>query len=221
MPTPPTNVYNAAGDRTRQRLLEAAAVCFAENGFAATSIRDITASADCNVAAVNYYFGGKERLYYEVFAERLTELRERRVEALEKLMERDPITLEEVLRTFADAFLEPLMDGNRGRITLALLMRDFLQSYLPQGMIWQVMVQPTLATLSKAMKKACPDLKDEQVQWCIQSLVAQLFHFLNMQKIARETPGTVPAWTGLSDAVEHIIRFTKAGVRDYLRAGIA
>ncbi|MDH3638077.1 MAG: CerR family C-terminal domain-containing protein [Gammaproteobacteria bacterium] len=216
MPTSPTSVYNAAGDRTRQRLLEAAATCFAESGFAATSIRDITASAECNVAAVNYYFGGKQPLYHEVFAERLTELRDRRVDAMSRLIERDHVTLEEVLRAFADAFLEPLMNGNRGRITLALLMRDFLQSYLPQGMIWQVMVRPTLETLSGAIKKACPNLNDEEIQWCIQSLVAQLFHFLNMQKIARDNPGTVPAWTDLPSVVEHIIRFTKAGVLDYM-----
>lgn len=218
MPSPPTSMYNAAGDRTRQRLLDAAAACFAERGFASTSIRDITASAGCNIAAVNYYFGGKERLYYEVFAERLTELRDRRVDAMNRLMGRGNITLEEVLRAFADAFLEPLMDDHRGRITLALLMRDFLQSYLPQGMIWQIMIQPTLEALSNAIKKACPVLKEEELYWCIQSLVAQLFHFLNMQKLARDNPGAVPAWNNLPGAVEHIIRFTKAGVLDYREA---
>ncbi len=215
MSQPPTSVYNAAGDRTRQRLLEAAAACFAQRGFAATSIRDITASAGCNVAAVNYYFGGKQSLYHEVFAQRLTELRDRRVGAMRRLMARGDITLDEVLREFADAFLEPLMEDDRGRITLALLMRDFLQSYLPQGMIWQLMVQPTLEAVSSAIKRACPNLEDDELRWCIQSLVAQLFHFLNMQKIARDNPGAVPAWTNLPGAVEHIIRFTKAGIHDY------
>ena len=47
-------------DRTRARLLEAAERLFAERGFRATSVRALTSEARCNVASVNYHFGGKE-----------------------------------------------------------------------------------------------------------------------------------------------------------------
>jgi AcrR family transcriptional regulator len=50
---------------TRKRLLDAAGELFAERGFAATNVRDITASAGTNIAAVNYHFGNKEHLYIE------------------------------------------------------------------------------------------------------------------------------------------------------------
>src|ERR1700720_1237146 len=52
-------------DITRQRLLEAAEEVFADKGFKAASVRDICRRADANIAAVNYYFGDKERLYIE------------------------------------------------------------------------------------------------------------------------------------------------------------
>jgi AcrR family transcriptional regulator len=52
-------------DATHQRLLEAAEQIFAEKGFKAASIREICKRADANIAAVNYYFGDKERLYIE------------------------------------------------------------------------------------------------------------------------------------------------------------
>jgi len=48
---------------TRERLLDAAEKLFCQKGFEGTSIRDITAEAGCNIAAVNYHFGGKEKLY--------------------------------------------------------------------------------------------------------------------------------------------------------------
>src|SRR5437588_7481375 len=52
-------------DATQQRLLEAAEEVFAAKGFKAASIREISTKAGANVAAINYYFGDKERLYIE------------------------------------------------------------------------------------------------------------------------------------------------------------
>src|SRR5262245_23644582 len=52
-------------DKTRERILEAAGELFAERGFEGTTVRDICQAAGANVAAVNYYFRDKERLYTE------------------------------------------------------------------------------------------------------------------------------------------------------------
>src|SRR5262249_16880319 len=52
-------------DQAQQRLIEAAQQVFAEKGFKAASIREISKIARTNIAAVNYYFGDKERLYIE------------------------------------------------------------------------------------------------------------------------------------------------------------
>lgn len=43
--------------------MEAAAEIFASRGFAGTRVRDVVEAAKVNVAAVNYYFGGKDGLY--------------------------------------------------------------------------------------------------------------------------------------------------------------
>lgn len=52
-------------DNPRERLLEAAGEIFAEKGFKGATVRDIIDRAGANLAAVNYYFRDKERLYIE------------------------------------------------------------------------------------------------------------------------------------------------------------
>jgi TetR/AcrR family transcriptional regulator, regulator of cefoperazone and chloramphenicol sensitivity len=53
------------GDTTRGRILEAAGEVFADKGYEAATIREICEKAGVNLAAVNYYFGGKESLYVQ------------------------------------------------------------------------------------------------------------------------------------------------------------
>ena len=50
-------------NETCRRLLVAASEQFARHGFANARVRQIVGAAKVNVAAVNYYFGGKEGLY--------------------------------------------------------------------------------------------------------------------------------------------------------------
>lgn len=54
-----------ASDDPRDRILSAAGREFADRGYEAATVRDICTAADVNVAAVNYYFGDKRRLYVE------------------------------------------------------------------------------------------------------------------------------------------------------------
>lgn len=55
-------------DTTRERILAAASEVFAVKGFDKTTVRDICAKADVNVAAVNYHYGDKQNLYFQVLS---------------------------------------------------------------------------------------------------------------------------------------------------------
>jgi TetR/AcrR family transcriptional regulator, regulator of cefoperazone and chloramphenicol sensitivity len=64
-------VSDKTGDdfRTRSRLLETAGRVFAEKGYDRAMAREICKLARVNPAAINYHFGGKDRLYFEVLSE--------------------------------------------------------------------------------------------------------------------------------------------------------
>lgn len=55
-------------ERTRQRILDAAAIAFRERGFAATRLSDIAERADLQTPSLYYHFGSKEELIEEVLA---------------------------------------------------------------------------------------------------------------------------------------------------------
>lgn len=54
---------------TREDLLAAAKKCLADRGYARTTVRDIVAVSDTNLAAINYHFGTREALLTQAMTE--------------------------------------------------------------------------------------------------------------------------------------------------------
>jgi AcrR family transcriptional regulator len=61
-------------ERTRNRIIEIAAVVFAEKGYAGTAIADIAGQAGIGKGTVYGYFSGKEALFFSVFEWFINEL---------------------------------------------------------------------------------------------------------------------------------------------------
>lgn len=51
---------------TKAKILKTASKLFAKQGVDNTSLREITAAADVNLAAINYHFGGKDALVAQI-----------------------------------------------------------------------------------------------------------------------------------------------------------
>jgi AcrR family transcriptional regulator len=205
----------------RQRILDAAAILLAEKGFDRTSVRDITKQACCNVASINYYFGGKDNLYLEVYRQRLTLLREVRIEGINNVMSQPDrkVTVEELIRGFAEAFFKPLTDKKNGKTLMQLMWREMVEPHLPERMFLEEVVNPVTKTLTDAMKKVCPKLGDREILLSIESIVAQLVHVIMLQKFqTAHRPSDVPI-PEISDYIDHIVEFSAAGIRNFSEKG--
>ncbi|GGS98028.1 TetR/AcrR family transcriptional regulator [Streptomyces chromofuscus] len=62
-------------DARRRQILDGAAVCFARNGFHATSMQDVLKEVDLSAGAVYRYFSGKEELIAAIVGEVLNSVR--------------------------------------------------------------------------------------------------------------------------------------------------
>ncbi len=205
---------------TCKRLLEVAAELFAEKGYAQTSVRDITSAAGCNLAAVNYHFGSKEKLYEEIFCQMMTLWREERIQAIETVMaeaDREGI-LERLLRAFASTFVGQLAgsEGNGKKLT-NLFLREVTDPHLPAGIFAREIALPTRESLGQALMQICPRLTKAQTQSCLHSLVGQLTHAIHARRLLGEAMGSQSPFDDLEAFVEHIVRFTAAGIREYLK----
>lgn len=145
---------------TRGRLLTVGTRLFAENGLKGVSIRELCAEAGANIAAVHYYFGGKEGLYRAIFEDTLDEDESRFQVAMDNINtvidnangDRNQlgVALELYIKTFFARF--PL--NERKRWFSVLVMREL--SFPGQGfdLICERRAKPSQQVLSRIVAAA-------------------------------------------------------------------
>ncbi len=206
-----------ANKGVRDRLLDAAEELFCEHGFEGTSIRDIAASADCNIASVNYYFGGKEKLYEEVWRRHLIPMRDTRIVSINKVMTESDgkPKLEELLKTFADAFIGPMVDDNKSRQFGILMAREWIDRRLPANMFLDDVIKPTMTAMRNALVNACPGLDESRVPLVVLSIAGQLVQLVHVKAILEQVSDSALPVFNLAEAIDHIVKFSAAGIRAY------
>ncbi len=156
------------------RILDAAELLFTEQGFEATTLRQITGAAGVNLAAVNYHFGSKEALIREVFRRRLTWLNEQRLKELDRLEAEAggaPLKPSRILEVFFGVALRMAADTEGGgRTFMRLLGRtytkptEFVRGFLAEE------YAAVVARFKAALIKALPGVPGEEILW--------RFHFM-------------------------------------------
>lgn len=202
----------------KRRLLDAAEALFAERGFEAVSVRDITKQAEANVAALNYHFGSREDLIDLLiihYANPLNEERLARLEAVEKKWSGKTMPVEEV----CEAYLRPLQSTARKSklpepMLQKLLGRIFAlpcESLVPEA---QQLLLNAGSRFIRALTKALPTLSGEELAWKAHFVEGAMIQMLMGRDPMRGT--TEPA---INEAlIGRLIRFAAAGLREGLES---
>lgn len=146
------------GDDVRGRLIQAAGPIFAEKGYAQATVREICAAAGTNVASVNYYFGDKEKLYFETFSHaHRCRVRQTPLPPFEP--NQSP---EEKLRGFLRSMLQRLFEPDeRARWEHELLLRELVQPTGIMEPLFEDFFRPMFTRLTGIVREFVGDSPSE------------------------------------------------------------
>ncbi|HUY35853.1 MAG TPA: CerR family C-terminal domain-containing protein [Pirellulales bacterium] len=161
-------------DPTKERLMEMAGKVFAERGFRDATVREICQRAGANVAAVNYHFGDKERLYIES----VKRAHSRRAEEVPLPQWPADAPPEARLRGFIQTFLTRLLDDPNSDWHGQLMMREMLE---PSGACTELVreyIRPHFEPLQAIVREMlAADVDDQQRRLIVLGIVGQCVYF--------------------------------------------
>jgi AcrR family transcriptional regulator len=201
---------------TRERILDAAELLFAEKGFHAVSVRDITRAAGVDVALVNYHFGGKQLLFESVFMRRAEILNIERLRKLEIVIDRAHPRAPSV-ESIIDAFTHPLLDrssrGSPGWKAWFAIIAQVNNSKDLGGLIMTRYFDPVVQAFIRALQQAMPGCDKRDMYWSYHFLSGALtLTFAETGRIDNLSQGVCRS-SDLESVHERLVPFISAGFR--------
>lgn len=151
---------------TKAAVFNAAERLFALHGFQNVSVRDITADAGVNLASVNYHFGSKDALLFEIFRRRTSELNRERARMLHEAADRNggKPAVRDILEAYFAPPLRWAAPDNDRRISVQFIIRARSEGTAQMRDAIQNDVSH-LDRFANALIAARPDLPREEVYW--------------------------------------------------------
>ena len=197
---------------TKDRILHAAEELFAQQGFASTSLRQVTSRADVNIAAVNYHFGSKDNLVNEVFRRRMDDMSVERLKALRQAVQAHPGELEPVLAAFVEPALAMAQDRHGGGAFIRVIARAYAESNDSLRKFLSDQYGHVLRDFAKAIDGCVPGLGKEELYRRLDFLSGALTYAMADFGLIKRPAGASEA-THRERAAKALIRFAAAGFK--------
>jgi AcrR family transcriptional regulator len=200
-------------EEARRKLIQAAGQVFAEVGYDAATVRQITDRAEVNVASINYHFGDKLNLYREVLSETFPQ----RTRLLgERCSDGSP---KERLHRFIEWMVGEETDEERPwlRVLVMREISDPLSSRAPELLV--DLIRPNHQILSSILNELTGEsLTKTDLEVLTQMVAALCVHWLDrpafIQKLSPELTFGPQEMKNLVDGI-HV--FALGGVSNFVR----
>jgi AcrR family transcriptional regulator len=188
---------------TKTRILDAAEKLFGLNGFDATSLRDITAEAQVNLAAVNYHFQTKESLIDAIIERRIQPINRRRFEMLAAAGPSPSV------EQIVEAFLAPvLMLEILPAVPLIGRVLSNPNQFVER--VYKKHLRHVAEHFSEAIRQALPGLSAEETFWRLHFMAGSMTHVLSLSSVLPLMSGHPVDRHAL---MRRLVNFVSAGLR--------
>jgi AcrR family transcriptional regulator len=193
---------------TKQKILDTAESLFGEQGYDATSLRQIIAAAGVNLAAVHYHFGSKEDLLDELVVRRAGPVNEARIAMLDRL-DADVNCPQPAVEKVLEAFLLPMLEiAEANPIFVRLMGRLYAEGMMPA--IGRKHFHATGVRFVGTMRKALPALPEEEMAWRIHFMIGAMAHAMCGTPVF---PGVAATAADFPARIGRLVTFLSAGFR--------
>lgn len=204
------------GSEKKELILDCAEEMFAENGFDAVTVRQITNKAQVRLASIHYYFNSKENLFHEVIVRRADVINKRRCDALSKVKFSE-LSEENALLAICDAFISPLVvlstqEGLGWKHYCRLIAITALSNNHGLKETFSEFDATAIKFLD-AIKLAMPGISEQDNFYAFQFLLGSTIStFAESQRLEQLTEGKFVA-SNLSTICSKLINYTASGIR--------
>lgn len=207
----PRKSLDKAALGTPERILDAAEKLFADAGYDAVSLRQITREAGVELALANYHFGPKLELFRAVVRRRAEALNTQRFALLAELGE--DATIEQLIHAFTAPFLERSMRGGPGWKNYARVIAQLTNSPRWQPDIIASEFDPVARVFIERILQVFPGAREEDLYWGFHFLLgAMTITFAETGRVDSLSAGRFKA-TDLDTIHARMIPFLAAGFR--------
>ncbi|KRP35366.1 MAG: hypothetical protein ABS34_11155 [Opitutaceae bacterium BACL24 MAG-120322-bin51] len=209
----PTTTDLPKGDKTRSEIVRAAEQLFAEQGFRAMTLRDVTREAQVNLAAVNYHFGSKRKLMLAVIRNRFEPINLERLKQLDALIAAyaaDPVPVDAIF----GALFRPLFESahaEKDQVLMQMIGRaitepaDFIRT------IHKEFFTELSARFMTELQRSCPHISTAALQYRFFMAISTMIGTIIEQVLLQELSAGTLDPTDFETIVDELIAFTVAG----------
>lgn len=183
---------------TKQKILDTAERLIGEQGYAATSLRQIIAEAAVNLAAVHYHFGSKEELLVSLIERKAGPVNVKRLALLDHYAAqsgRKPVPVAKIL----EAFLQPMGEAAGAHPQFVKVMGRIVGEGLLQKIL-ESNFRDVQARFTAALRLATPHLSDQEFGWRMQFMIGVIAHTM-----------VTSSDTGFAARIEWLVAFLAGG----------
>ncbi len=192
---------------TKERILDAAETLFGDAGFSGTSLRELTASAGVNLAAVHYHFGSKQALLAAVLERRVAPVNRERLEWLDVIEARGTAAL--TVESILEAFLVPAIGLEGMRPIVGRLHSEPLELVRP---IIEQQFGELARRFTVALERVLPEIGPDELRARFDYVIGTMIHVVSgMAEVNRAVLGSEPCSD--EETIARMVAFLSAGLR--------